>query len=417
LALATVSPAQIASELRRLYPGVLARTLSLTRNVPDAEDAVQEAIARALASWPESGFPDSSEAWLVTVAGNCHRDRLRRASREARDEHALSRLYEMSPWDWAVVADPDVAPGWKDELLGLLFGCCHPALEPGESAAIALATVIGLSTAEIAAAFLVAPRSMEQRLARARARLREQGDFQPPRGQDAAGRLKPVLRTLHLLFNEGYWSTDDEALIRGDLCRLALGLARSLREACPGEPEVTGLLALFLLHEARRPARIDADGAPVPLPEQDRTRWDLTLVGEGTAELERALAVGRPGPFQTEAAISAVHCRARAAAETDWREIAALYALLEGMRPTAAVRVNRAFAVSRVDGPAAGLALLDGDSAAWAATYPYAHLVRGVLLAELGRRPEAIAELVIARDAARNAGEAAAIARRIEALR
>jgi RNA polymerase sigma-70 factor, ECF subfamily len=412
-----VTPSEIAGELRRLYPGVLARTLSLTRNVPDAEDAVQEAIARALATWPGSGFPDSWEAWLVTVAGRCHRDRLRRSRREVRREDALSLLHEMSPWVRAAVADPDVARGWKDELLGLLFACCHPALETGESAAIALATVIGLSTAEIAAAFLVAPRSMEQRLTRARSRLREQGAFEPPRGHDAPARIEAVLRTLHLLFNEGYWSTDDEAPIRGDLCRLALGLARSLREACPGEPEVAGLLGLFLLHEARRPARVDAGGVPVPLPEQDRARWDHTLIDEGTAELERALAMGKPGPFQTEAAISAMHCRARTAAATDWREIAALYALLERMRPTAAVRVNRAFAVSRVEGPVAGLALLGGDSTGLAETYPYARVVRGVLLGELGRREEAIAALELARGGARNAREAEAITRRIEALR
>jgi RNA polymerase sigma-70 factor (ECF subfamily) len=213
-------------------------------------------------------------------------------------------------------------------------------------------------------------------------------------------------------------STNDEAPIRGDLCRLATGLARSLRDASPAEPEVAGLLALFLLHEGRRPARLDVSDAPVPLPDQDRARWDRTQLDEGTAELERALAIGRPGPFQTEAAISAVHCRARTADETDWREIAALYALLEGMRPSAAVRVNRAFAVSRVDGPAAGLALLDGEPPIGSVdTYSYARVVRGVLLGELGRRADAVAELEIARAGARNADEAAAIARRIAALR
>jgi RNA polymerase sigma-70 factor (ECF subfamily) len=212
-------------------------------------------------------------------------------------------------------------------------------------------------------------------------------------------------------------ATDDEAPIRGDLCRLAIGLARSLREALPDEAEVGGLLALFLLHEARRPARTGSDGAPLPLPDQDRTRWDRVLIDEGTAELERALAAGRPGPFQTEAAISAVHCRARAADETDWNEIAALYALLERMRPTPAVRINRAFALSRAEGPAAGLALLDSPSALPTDTYPHADLVRGVLLAELGRRDEAIAALERAKAGGRNAAEAAQIEARLQRLR
>jgi RNA polymerase sigma-70 factor (ECF subfamily) len=323
----------------------------------------------------------------------------------------------MSPWVRVAMAVPHVARGWKDELLGLLFACCHPALEPGESAALALATVIGLSTAEIAQAFVVAPRSMEQRLTRARTRLREQGDYEAPRGEDARDRLGAVLTALHLLFNEGYWSTDDEAPIRGDLCGLAIGLARSLREVLPDQPEVAGLLALFVLHEARRPARLDSAGAPTPLPDQDRTRWDRALIDEGTAELERALAAGRPGPFQTEAAISAVHCRAATAADTDWSEIAALYALLERMRPTPAVRINRAFAVSRAEGPAAGLALLAGTPEMPTDDYPYAHLVRGVLLDELGRRDEAIAALEHAKAGARNSAEAAQIEERLRRAR
>lgn len=348
----TVSPREIAEEIRRLYPRVLGKTLALTRSLPDAEDAVHDAVERALDAWPRAGIPDSREAWLLTVAANCHRDRLRRTKREVRDEDALTVLHDMSPWVRVAMSDVNVARGWKDELLGLLFACCHPDLEAGESAALALATVIGLSTSEIAQAFVVAQRSMEQRLTRARARLRERGEYELPLSEQAGDRIGAVLTALHLLFNEGYWSIDDEAPIRGDLCRLAIGLARSLRDAAPEQPEVSGLLALFLLHEARRPARLDSEGAAVPLPEQDRTRWDRVLIEEGTAELERALAVGRPGPFQTEAAISAVHCRAPTSAETDWYEIAALYALLERMRPTPAVRINRAFALSRVEPPA-----------------------------------------------------------------
>ena len=411
-----MSPREIAEEIRRVYPRVLGKTLAFTRSLPDAEDAVHDAIERALAAWP-AGLPDSREAWLLSVAANCHRDRLRRAKREVRDQDALTALHDMSPWVRVAMADLDIARGWKDELLGLLFACCHPSLEAGESAALALATVIGLSTAEIAQAFVTAPRSMEQRLTRARTRLRERGDYELAGDELAGQRLSAVLTALHLLFNEGYWSTDDEAPIRGDLCRLAIGLARSLREALPEQPEVAGLLALLLLHEGRRPARLDGQGAPVPLPDQDRLRWDRMLIEEGTAELERALAVGRPGPFQTEAAISAVHCRARAAADTDWREIAALYALLERMRPTPAVRINRAFALSRVEGPTAGLALLASSPELPTDDHPYSHLVRGVLLEELGHRDEARAALERAKAGTRNAAEAAQIEQRLRRMR
>jgi RNA polymerase sigma-70 factor, ECF subfamily len=411
-----VKPHEIAEEIRRLYPRVLGKTLALTRSLPDAEDAVHDAIERALAAWSGGSVPESREAWLLAVAANCHRDRLRRTKREARDQDAVTVLHEMSPWLGVVMADLHIARAWKDELLGLLFACCHPALEPGESAALALATVIGLSTSEVAQAFVVAPRAMEQRLTRARTRLREHGDQHWDRA-NAGDRIAAVLTALHLLFNEGYWSSDDEAPIRGDLCLLAIGLARSLREALPDEPEVGGLLALFLLHEARSPARLDSHGAPTPLPEQDRTRWDRVLIDEGTAELERALAVGRPGPFQTEAAISAVHCRAPNPGDTDWNEIAALYALLERMRPTPAVRVNRAFALARAEGPAAGLALLSGTPVLTIDDYAYSNLVRGVLLEELGRRSEAIAALERAKAGARNTAEAAQIESRLRHLR
>ena len=415
--MAALSTQVIAAELRRIYPQVLAKALNLTRNLPDAEDAVHDAIERALKSWPSAGTPDSPEAWLVAVAANCYRDRLRSARREATREDVLSTLAEMSPWARIALADADVARGWKDELLMLLFACCHPALDSGESAALALATVIGLSTEEIARAFLVAPRTMEQRLTRARRRLRERGEYEGARPAQVAERLDAILCVIHLLFNEGYWSGDDEAPIRADLCRLGIGLARSLHDAFPDTPEVSGLLALLLLHEGRRPARVDGEGAPVPLPEQDRSRWDRIMIAEGTALLERALAQGAPGPFQTEAAISAVHCRAPTADATDWPEIAALYALLERMRPSPAVRVNRAFAVARAQGAATGLALLDGDDDT-VAEYGYAHLVRGVLAGRAWtRRTEAVAALEQARRLARNRQEAVQIGRRIERLR
>lgn len=418
MAVAGLNAAAVGETLRRLYPRVLAKTLALTRDLPTAEDALHDAIERALRAWPGNGMPDSPEAWLVTVSANAFRDRLRRASREDLygDEDALEALAQMSPWARIALAEHDVAPGWKDELLRLLFACCHPSLDEGESAALALATVVGLSTREIAAAFVVAPRSMEQRLTRARQRLCERGDYEgncPARSLD---RLGAVLRTIHLLFNEGYWSTSDEAPIRADLCRLSIGLTRSLLDAYPDAPEVAGLLALLLLHDARRPARLDERGAPVPLPEQDRGRWDHESIGAATQLLERALRAGQPGPFQIEAAIAAVHCRAGTASATDWSEISDLYALLESFRPTPAVRVNRAYAMARANGAAAGLALLDDRRFVDGEAYPYVHLVRGSLLAELGHTDAARAALGQAEQQARNSGERAQIRAQIARL-
>ncbi len=407
---------QVADVLRRAYPKVLARTLALTRSVPDAEDAVQEAIVRALETWPGQGRPDSPEAWLVTVARNAHRDRARRAAREDLHGDPLEVLAQMSPWVRIAVGEPEVVSGWKDDLLRLLFACCHPSLERGESAALALSTIIGLSTSEIAAAFVVAPRTMEQRLTRARQRLKARGDGEGAAPEASLDRLDAVLQTIALLFNEGYWSTDEDTPIRADLCRLAVGLGHSLLEVFPAEPEVAGLLALMKLHDARRSARFNPRGSPVPLPEQDRTRWDHEAIALATALLERALSAARPGPFQIEAAISAVHCRAPSVDATDWKEIAALYALLERFRLTPAVRVNRAFAVARSEGPSQGLALLEPGAEPDVSGYPYVHFVRGALLAETGRHAEARDALLLARQHARNAAERSQIDSRLATL-
>jgi RNA polymerase sigma-70 factor (ECF subfamily) len=302
------------------------------------------------------------------------------------------------------MADADIARGWKDELLALLFACCHPCLEPGEAALLALATVLGMSTREIAAAFVAAPRTIEQRLLRARQRLRDHGDGDGASPEDAGPRLSAVLTVVHLLFNEGYWSTASDAPIRGELSHLAIGLSRALVGAFPGEPEARGLLSLFLLHDARRDARLRPDGTAVPLSEQDRARWDRTAIDDATRLLEGALTEGRPGRFQLEAAISAVHTRAERADDTDWKEIAELYAILERLAPCPAVRVNRAFAVGRAAGAEQGLRLLDADPKL-VTSYPYVHVVRGELLRELGRRDEANVEIDLAVEKARNAEE------------
>lgn len=322
----------------------------------------------------------------------------------------------MSPWMRVAVGEPEVVRGWKDDLLRLLFACCHPALECGESGALALSTIIGLSASEVAAAFVVAPRTMEQRLTRARQRLRERGDGEGAAPEASHDRLDAVLQTIALLFNEGYWSTAEDNRIRTELCRLAVGLGHSLLDVFPNEPEAAGLLALMKLHDARRSARFDPNGATLPLPEQDRTRWDHEAIASATRMLEAALAAARPGPFQIEAAISAVHCRASSAASTDWDEIAALYTVLETYRPTPAVRVNRAFAVGRSQGPGPGLALLETSGEPDVRGYPYVHIVLGALLEELGCHAEAREALLLAHQHARNAAERVHIESRLAAL-
>ncbi|MFZ5896246.1 MAG: RNA polymerase sigma factor [Myxococcota bacterium] len=404
-----------AGALRDLYPRILGKLLGFTGSLADAEDAVHDAIERALTTWSIDGAPDSAEAWLITVAQNAHRDRLRRARRTESHGDAVEVLAQLSPWARIAVAEPEIMRGFKDELLGLLFACAHPSLEVGESAALALATAVGLSNEEIARAFVVAPRSMEQRLTRARQKLRERGDAEgttPERGRE---RIPAVLRAIHLLFNEGYWSGDGESPIRADLCRLALGLARSLLETYPDEPEVAGLLALLLLHDARRDARLDAQGEPVPLPDQDRSRWDEAAILLATHMLETALAAGKPGPMQIEAAIAAVHCKAKTASDTNWREIASLYALLENLRPIPAVRVNRAFALGMATNASAGLRLLDSADID-AQSYPYVHLVRGTLLADAGQSAAAAESLREAARLSRNAHERRQIEERIARL-
>jgi RNA polymerase sigma-70 factor (ECF subfamily) len=412
---AIVSRREHAEAIRSVYPRALAKLFGVTRSLADAEDALHDAVERALRTWAQTGPPESAEGWLLTVAANAHRDRKRRERTSELHGDAVRMLAELSPWARIAIAEPDVLRGWKDDLLRLVFACCHPALEDGESAALALSTVVGLSIDEIAQAFVVPPRTMEQRLTRARQRLRETGDVDGTTPEGGRERMGAVLRTIHLLFNEGYWSGSKDAPIRSDLCRLAMGLAHSLAETYPGVSEALGLLVLLELHDARREARRDEHGNPVPLPEQDRNRWNQDAIRRALDVLDHALALGGAGPFVTEAAIAAVHCRARTAEDTDWQEIAALYALLEGFRPTPGVRVNRAFALGRAKGAAAGLALLKGSDIDVHA-YPYVHLVRGTLLGEAGECAAAAAELELAIHCARNDHERGQIEERLSRL-
>ena len=321
-----------------------------------AEECAQEAFARALQRWPRDGVPRNPGAWLTTTARNAATDRLRReavGAAKLREAAALSIPDE--PGDDAVAAS-----GIQDDRLRLMFACCHPALAFELRVALTLRTLAGLTTAEIARAFLVPEETMSKRLVRAKRKIRNAGiPFRIPPAELLPERTASVLGVLYLLFNEGYTASAGADLVRQNLTAEAIRLARILTELLPQEPEAAGLLALMLLHDARRGARVDADGALVPLEEQDRGRWDRRQIEEGAQLLEAALGRGRPGPYQVQAAIAACHATPSSPAETDWAEIAALYGQLALLVPSAVVRLNLAVAVGMRDGPAAGLALVE----------------------------------------------------------
>ncbi|GIJ21133.1 RNA polymerase sigma24 factor [Micromonospora lutea] len=362
-----------------------------------AEDAVQEALVAAVERWPLDGVPERPSGWLHTVAARRYVDLVRaEAARTRRERTAL----DLTPRDTLFAAPPDV-PAPRDDLLELFLLCCHPALPAPAQLALTLRAVGGLTTAEVAAAFLVSERTMGQRISRAKLRLREAGArFTPPAEAERKARLAVVRQVLYLMFNEGYSASSGPQLRRADLTGQALRLTRRLHEQLPGDGETAGLLALMLLTEARAAARVGPDGELVPLAEQDRTRWDRTAIDEGRALVERSLTGSPPGPYRLQAAIAAVHTEAPSTEATDWPQVLALYELLEHLAPNPVVTLNRAVAVGMVHGPAAGLALLSEVESGLLAGHHRLHAVRAHLL-ELADDRTAAAEW---RKAARHAG-------------
>lgn len=388
------SPA-IEDLLRTLAPQVLGVLVRRHGQFYACEDAVQEALLAAAVQWPAQGVPDHSRSWLVTVA-------TRRLTDEWRSEHARRErevAVAVRQPAYATVAPPaDEQPPSGDDTLRLLFLCCRPALPVSGQVALTLRAVGGLSTAEIARAYLVPEATMSQRIRRAKQRIETAGArFTLPSPADRDERLASVLRVLYLIFNEGYTASSGEALHRAELTADAIRLTRELRRVLPDDGEVAGLLALMLLTDAHRPARTGPDGELVPLAEQDRSRWDRDAVAEGVALVTEALTWSAPGPYQVQAAIAAVHAEAPTAEDTDWRQIVALYRVLARVAPNPMVTLNQAVAVAMVDGPRAGLALLatlDADDRT--AGHHRLAAVRAHLLDLAGERAEARAAYLAA---------------------
>jgi len=353
-----VTPVGLEDVWRRCAPDVLAALIRRYGDFDSAEDAVGEALLAASRQWPVDGMPNNPKAWLITVASRRLVDHWRVESARTDREELVAR--RTPPESLVAPAADEPASGERDDSLTLLLLCCHPALTRPSQVGLTLRAVAGLSTAQIARAFLVPEATMAQRISRAKNRLRQVGArFGVPPAEQLPDRVAAVAHVLYLIFTEGHTSTTGTGLTDTSLAAEAIRLSRQLHQHLPLTPEVTGLLALMLLTDARRAARTDLDGSLVPLAEQDRSRWDLTLIAEGVALVEAALPVGSVGPYQLQAAIAAVHAEAACAADTDWVQIEALYGLLDALAPGPVVTLNHAVAVAEVDGPAAALALLE----------------------------------------------------------
>jgi RNA polymerase sigma-70 factor, ECF subfamily len=389
--------AAVTDAFRQEWGSVVAALIGMTGNWDLAEECAQEAFAQALKSWPRDGVPRRPGAWLTTVARNRALDRLRRSATEAAKLHEVAALTQHHD---PAGADDDDESGVKDDRLRLIFTCCHPALPLEARVALTLRTLAGLTTAEIARAFLVPEATMAKRLVRAKHKIRGAGiPYRVPPAHLLPERTAGVLAVLYLLFNEGYAATAGADLVRLSLCTEAIRLARALTALMPGEPEALGLLALMLFHDARRMTRVDGAGDLVTLEDQDRTRWDKTEIDEAagllrtTQRLEgTAQRQARTGPYQLQAAIAGCHATAGDAAATDWAEIARLYGMLGEIAPSPVVELNRAVAVAMADGPAVGLRLVENlESSGRLAGYYLLPATRADLLRRLGRTGEAAA--------------------------